>query len=101
MIYRLKLTGPFQKSLKKLVAKDSILKNKTAKVFLILAKNPIDPSLHSHKVTTRKYGQKWSSRVTGNIRIIWDYEGEALMVILLLDIGGHTGKRKVYKTSSN
>jgi mRNA-degrading endonuclease YafQ of YafQ-DinJ toxin-antitoxin module len=42
-----------------------------------------NPESVSHKV-----GEFWSCRVTGDIRIIWEYkDGE--LVLLLLKIGGH------------
>ena len=39
----------------------------------------------------------FSSRVTGNIRIVWDYSENEINVIDVFDIGGHEGKDKVYK----
>ncbi len=30
-------------------------------------------------------GQRWSSSVTGDIRIIWDYDNENRLIILLLE----------------
>lgn len=46
--------------------------------------------------------RRFSSRVTGNLRIIWRYaekEGslKELQIISLVDVGGHSGAKKVYK----
>ena len=67
------------------------------KTLQLLRQNPHYPSLRSHRVNTRFLGEHWSSRVTGDIRIIWDFENGNHLVILLLDIGGHSGTHKVYK----
>jgi mRNA-degrading endonuclease YafQ of YafQ-DinJ toxin-antitoxin module len=80
----------FQKKAKKL------LKNNLKLVLLVAEKiqeleiNPKMPELKSHKVNTPKFGECFSSRVTGDIRIIWRYGEDGLLEILeLLDIGGH------------
>ncbi len=40
------------------------------------------------------YGEVFSSRVNGNLRIIWIFWTTGKVV---LDIGGHSGKNKVYR----
>ncbi len=39
----------------------------------------------------------FSSRVNSDLRIIWDYSNNIPQVLDLIDIGGHSGKNKVYK----
>lgn len=73
------------------------LEKKIRKALHLLEQNPTYPSLKTHKVASKNYGQKWSSRVTGDLRIIWDYDSQDRLIILLLDIGGHSGTLKVYK----
>jgi mRNA-degrading endonuclease YafQ of YafQ-DinJ toxin-antitoxin module len=75
----------FQKQYKKLIKNNKIIE---ARIDTALIKLLEDPELVSHKV-----GEYWSYRVTGDIRIIWEYkDGE--LVLLLLKIGGHG---QVYK----
>ena len=91
-MFNLVLTTYFAKKLKKLVSKNQSLKEKVKSTLLGLAENPNNPKLRSHKVS-----DVYSSRVTGDIRIIWQYgkDGE-IQIRELLDIGGHSGAKKVY-----
>lgn len=57
--------------------------------------NPFDRTLHTHKVNSVRGNGTYSSRVTGNIRIIWIVQGS--QIIILLDVGGYSGSKKVYK----
>ena len=96
-MFTLKITETFASTCEKIAADNDAL-NKRIKVTLQkLALNPAHPSLQSHKVNTRNYGIRWSSWVTGDLRIIWDYDGEQRLVIIVLDIGTHSGAEKVYK----
>ena len=96
-MFTLKITATFIITHEKLTGDNETL-NKRIKVTLQkLAINPSHPSLQSHKVNTQNYGIKWSSWVTGDIRIIWDYDSEQRLVIIVLDIGTHSGTHKVYK----
>ncbi len=90
-------TRSFDQAYISLTKKNATLKRRTIKTIQLLAENPRHPSLHSHKVVSRKYGEMWSSRVTADIRIIWNYNSKEIQVIDLYDIGGHTGTHKVYK----
>lgn len=73
------------------------IEKKIRKALHFLEQNPSYPSLKTHKVSTKNFGEKWSSWVTGDIRIIWDYDSKNRLIILLLDIGSHSGTHKVYK----
>lgn len=96
-MYELQASKLFIKEYKKLVKKDVKFRLRMFYVLQKLRSNPKDPSLKSHKVTSKNYESAWSSSVTGDIRIIWDYDKDENLIILLLDIGGHSGKKKVYK----
>ncbi len=96
-MYDLIPTASFQHSLKSILKDNKTLKIRINKTLQLLSSNPNYPSLKSHKVNTKNYGQRWSSWVTGDMRIIWDYDNANRLVILLLDIGSHSGKHKVYK----
>jgi mRNA-degrading endonuclease YafQ of YafQ-DinJ toxin-antitoxin module len=65
------------------------------KVLSNLIENPFLYSLGTHRVNTPKWGRVYSSRVTKDIRIIWDFKDKKL-IILVLDIGGHEGSKSVY-----
>lgn len=95
-MYDLVIDPTFEKSLQRLIAKDSALLPRINKALSLLSQDPRHPSLNSHKVNTRRYGVRWSSWVTGDLRLIWDFDEHETIVILILDIGGHSGKRRVY-----
>jgi len=79
----------FDKKSKKITKNNPKLAVKIANVVDSLQVNPLFPSLGSHKVNTPKFGQCFSSRVTGDVRIIWQYDNENRLEILeLLDLGG-------------
>ncbi|MBI4037415.1 hypothetical protein HY382_00010 [Candidatus Curtissbacteria bacterium] len=96
-MFTLKITVTFSVTREKIVGSDEALNKRIKTTLQKLAVNPSHPSLQSHKVNTQNYGIRWSSWVTGNIRIIWDYDSEQRLVIILLDIGTHSGTHKVYK----
>ncbi len=85
----------FDKAFMNLVRKNITLKSKVIKVFKTISADPFHPSLRTHKVQTRSYGLGYSSRVTGDLRIIWNFTPNEL-VIIALTIGSHTGRKKVY-----
>ncbi len=95
--YKLNFSRHFQKRFKQITEKNKFLEAKIVKTLEILQTDPKYSSLHSHKVETLNYGERWSSRVTGDIRIIWDFDEDNNVVILVLDIGGHSGSGKVYQ----
>ena len=80
----------FSKKAKKLLGKNLLLVQKVEITVELLSLDPSDPKLHSHKVNSPKFGSCFSSRVTGDIRIIWNYGVDREVEVLdLLDIGGH------------
>ena len=94
--YRLRFTKSFENRYIKLLKKNRQLKEKVDRTLEILKNNPFNPSLKTHKVVSRNVGEAFASGVTGDIRIIWHFDKFEILVIILLDIGGHSGSRKVY-----
>ena len=94
-MYEIKTIKRFRKKYQKLVTKNRILKDKIVDTIETLKKDPFYKSLKTHKVITREYGEVFSSFVTGDLRIIWAKIKNEL-ILLLLDIGGHSGKKSVY-----
>jgi len=95
--YDLDFTPEFLADFKKLTKKNQVLKKKFTKALRLLADNPKHTSLKSHKVDTLDNKDVWSSWVNGDIRIIWLYDEDRKMVIILLETGTHSGSNKVYK----
>ncbi len=90
-------TKYFLKKAKKLLNKNLQLISAVNKTVEILSQNPKDPKLDSHKVKTPKFGECFSSSITGDLRLIWSYnENNEVEIIDLLDIGRHSGGGKVY-----
>ena len=96
-MYILLFTNTFGESYRKIIKVDGEKIKHTQKALHFLQENPFYPSLKSHKVNTRNFGERWSSWITGNLRIIWDYDPEQKLVILLLAITEHSGTHKEYK----
>lgn len=95
-MYTLFPTKAFLRKAKKLI--DSAQKRQNLEESLIkLETNPFYSTLKTHKVQSGKYGLMYSSRVTGDLRIIWNFDQDDKLILLLLDLGGHEGGNKVYK----
>ncbi|MEI6462486.1 MAG: cytotoxin [bacterium] len=86
----------FKSIYKKLIKNNKILEKQIDLVLMLIEINPKDQRLKTHKVNTNDGIMSWSSRVNGNIRIIWNYGKDNHNEIRLLKIGGHSGKDKVY-----
>lgn len=95
--YKVRYLELFKKSYRKLIKGNAERERRTEKTIRLLLADPFYPSLKTHKVSTRLTGEKYSSRVTGDIRLIWDFDEEDKIRIILIDIGGHSGKHKVYQ----
>lgn len=82
MAYQYTFTERFQKHYKKLTSQEkSLLKNKLK----LLAENPMHPSLRTKRI--RGTTDLFECSVNMDIRIIWFYEGEKM--IILVDVGHH------------
>ena len=95
-MYELQTTGSFRKKYKKLAERNKKLQNSIQKALELLRVNPKYKSLKTHKVFLSQYGEVYSSFVTDDIRIIW-IQVENKLIVLLLDIGGHSGGKGVYR----
>ena len=96
MKYKLRITENFIKRHEKLTSRNSSLKLRIKNVLQKLEEDPFYPGLKTHQVYTTQYGLVFSSRVTGDIRILWNMN-EYRIYIFVLSIGGHEGGNKVYK----
>ena len=94
--YHLEVTKRAAKKYKKLTANNNQLQQKIQEILKVLVDNPFHSRLKTHKVQITSYGIVYSSSITKDIRIIWDFEKEKVTIILL-DIGGHSGSKGVYK----
>ncbi|MCR4264236.1 MAG: type II toxin-antitoxin system RelE/ParE family toxin [Candidatus Roizmanbacteria bacterium] len=80
----------FKKRLKKIVKKNISLANTIDKQLKLLNIQPGHPSLNLHKINDLDRNL-WSITVKGNLRILFKYSGEG---IILTNIGNHD---EVYK----
>lgn len=97
-MYELALTKVFDRDYQSLVKGNKDIEKRILKTLEFLIKNPFYPSLKSHKVNTRNYGVKWSSRITGDLRLIWDFVNEnEEPTIIVLTISQHSGSRREYQ----
>ena len=87
-MYKIERLPKFDKRYKKLVKKNFEIGDKVRKAVKLLMNDPKYPSLKSHQVNHPEYGKIWSSWVHDDLRVLWKYEGEKI-VILLLDIDDH------------
>ncbi|OGJ47923.1 hypothetical protein A2229_02970 [Candidatus Peregrinibacteria bacterium RIFOXYA2_FULL_33_7] len=95
-MYKFFLTKAFSKKAKKVLNSKEKL-NCFNRVLTIMEVSPFAVNLKTHKVQSRKYGLMYSSCITGDLRLIWNFDQEDNLILFLLDIGGHEGKGKVYK----
>jgi mRNA-degrading endonuclease YafQ of YafQ-DinJ toxin-antitoxin module len=94
--YKVSAQRRFERRAGKLGQRDAILGEKIRLTMHRLSRDPFFQNLRTHKVQTKKHGYCFSSRVSGDIRILWNFS-ELSGEILLLDIGGHSGKGRVYR----
>lgn len=94
--YHLEFTKKVAKKYKKLTTKNIQLQEKIHETLKVLVDDPFHSRLKTHKVQITNYGIVYSSSITKDIRIIWDFEKDKITIILL-DIGGHSGGKGVYK----
>ncbi len=90
-------TPTFDETYKKLIKGDLEKEKRTKKAIDLMRTDPFYPSLKSHKVNTRNFGEKWSSWITGDLRIIWDFDEADKQIIFLFAITKHSGSHREYK----
>ena len=96
-MYILRFLDSFKPTYNAIIKGELEKEKRTKKALNFLRQDPFYPSLKSHKVNTRSFGEKWSSWITSDIRIIWDFDKENKMIIILLAIITHTGAHREYK----
>ena len=96
-MYLLIYTETFDECYREVIKGDQEKENRTQKALNLLQQDPFYPSLKSHKVSTRNFGERWSSWITGDLRIIWDFDEEQRLTVLLLAIAEHSGTHREYK----
>ena len=96
-MFSFNLKPRFTRKYAKLVKRDRGLEKQINTVLDHLAENPRSPDLKSHKVMAWDRKLAFSSEVTGDLRVIWRYHQTEVEVIDLVDIGGHSGSKKVYR----
>lgn len=79
--YTIEYTRQFNEDYKREVRKNKEIKKRIDKAILLLSNDPNYPSLKSHKVNTTSNGTRWSSWVTGDLRIIWDYDEDGKLIL--------------------
>lgn len=95
-MFQLVIADNFWKLYRRECGRSRQLKQKIVKALKQLAVDPQHQSLKAHKVGTRRFGERWTIWVTGDLRIIWDYSQDKGK-ILILGLGGHSGRKKVYR----
>lgn len=94
--YEIQTTGIYRRDYQKFTKKDKFLKDKVDATVKQLMSDPFYTSLKTHKVISSQFGRCYSSRATGDLRILWDFI-QGKKIILALALGGHEGKRSVYR----
>ena len=93
--YKYQFTRNFERKSSKLFKMNNSLRKKFHKTFLKILEEPFYKGLRTHKVDTPKWGKVYSSRITKDIRVLWDFAHNDL-IILIIDIGGHEGSKSAY-----
>lgn len=96
-MYALRFLASFNPTYSAIVKGDPEKEKRTRKALNFLRQAPFYPSLKSHKVNTRSFGERWSSWISGDLRIIWDFDPEEKMRIIIFAIVTHTGTHREYK----
>ncbi len=96
-MYILRFHDSFKPTYGTIVKGDLEKERRTKKALNFLRQDPFYPSLKSHKVNTRNFGEKRSSWITSGLRIIWDFAPAEKMRITIFAIVTHTGTHREYK----
>jgi mRNA-degrading endonuclease YafQ of YafQ-DinJ toxin-antitoxin module len=93
--YILKTTSEYRRKVSKINKKDKGLSERLKIAMKILAEDPFSIRLRTHVIANTDWGRVYSSRINGDVRILWAFDGKK--IILLYTIGRHSGNSKVYK----
>lgn len=96
-MYTLRFLESFKPTYNAIVKRNLEKEKRTEKTLNFLRQEPFYPSLKSHKVNTRSFGERWSSWVSPDLRIIWDFDPKEKMRIIIFAIVTHTGTHREYK----
>ncbi len=96
-MYVLRFLDSFKPTYKAIIKADHEKEKRTKKALNLLRQEPFYPSLKSHRVNTRSFGKRWSSWISADIRIIWDFDQKEKLIIILFAIVTHTGTHREYK----
>ena len=88
VIFKIVSTQAFDRKYAKLKRKNRNIEDKFVRFVKLLSQDSKYPSLKSHQIDHLEHGKIWSSWVHDDLRVLWQYEGDQI-VILLLDIGDH------------
>lgn len=100
-MYVLEFLDEFWKAYNKLTKGNAILQKQFLKALEQISQDPFYPSLKTHKVDTKKYDKVFSSSISGDVRIIWIFNKDQELTILILETGTHSGNNKIYKKKSS
>jgi mRNA-degrading endonuclease RelE of RelBE toxin-antitoxin system len=93
--YKYNFTKNFERKSSKLFKKNQALRKRFYKTLYKILKDPFYKGLRTHKVNSPKWGKIYSSRITKDLRVLWDFSQNEL-IIIVVDIGGHEGSKAVY-----
>lgn len=93
-MFDLHFRSKFVRKVRKLTRRNGELRSKVDAALAMLRMDPFDRSLQTHKATNPEGDRVFSSKVTGDLRITWDFLNGAARI---LDIGGHSGRRRIYR----
>jgi mRNA-degrading endonuclease YafQ of YafQ-DinJ toxin-antitoxin module len=97
-MYALQPRVHFLRKSKKVMRRNVSLRSKIDTVLALMITDPFAEKLQTHKVQSRyDDGIAFSSRVSKDMRIIWRFTDGVCTIIDLIDIGGHSGSKKVYR----
>jgi mRNA-degrading endonuclease YafQ of YafQ-DinJ toxin-antitoxin module len=90
-------TARFTRKFIKLTKNNQQLHRQVVKFFKLLQTDPFSASIKTHKVIIGGVNF-WSSRVNGDLRLIWQFASKSQnKFIVLINLGPHSGSKKVYK----
>lgn len=88
--YSLQPTRVFSKNYERILKYSIKTADRIDLVLKRLQNNPFQSGLRTHRIRGhRRYGSVWSSRATGDIRVLWTFDENDDLLIILLDVGGH------------
>lgn len=94
MEFKLEFTSKAIRSIRKYIKSESKLEQKFINTFEQLATDPFAHNLSTHKISSKKYGTAYSSRISGDLRVLWQIK--QTRILLIVTVGSHSGKRGVY-----